>query len=349
MRRFAFIVPLLLAFAALGHRSFAGGPLQGNVPPPVTVADGGTGSTSAPTSGQILVGTSGGVYAPQTLAGDATVSSGGSLTVANSAITNAKVANGTLDLTSKVTGALPIANGGTAATSAGAALTALGAQAGPLTGDVTTSGAAATIANLAVTNAKIAAGTIDLTSKVTGVLPIANGGTAGASAAAARTALGVAASGANSDITSLTGLTGKFTQYNGISTVGLGVPIIVGVGRVAATTTAVPSSAPIATYTVGASDGSFIVSGNMLVSSDTATTIQLQVAYTDEGSSARTLVTNLTSIVGVISPNTAATGAFEGVPCHIRAKAGTTISVFTAFTINSTMTYNVEAVIQQIQ
>lgn len=49
-----------------------------------------------------------------------------------------------------------------------------------LTGDVTASGpgsAAATIANLAVTNAKIAASTIDLTTKVTGALPIANGGT----------------------------------------------------------------------------------------------------------------------------------------------------------------------------
>lgn len=49
-----------------------------------------------------------------------------------------------------------------------------------LTGDVSASGpgsAAATIANLAVTNAKIANSTIDLTAKVTGVLPIANGGT----------------------------------------------------------------------------------------------------------------------------------------------------------------------------
>ncbi len=49
-----------------------------------------------------------------------------------------------------------------------------------LTGDVTATGpgsVAATIANLAVTNAKIANATIDLTAKVTGVLPEANGGT----------------------------------------------------------------------------------------------------------------------------------------------------------------------------
>lgn len=49
-----------------------------------------------------------------------------------------------------------------------------------LTGDVTASGpgsAPATIAALAVTNGKIANSTIDLTAKVTGVLPLANGGT----------------------------------------------------------------------------------------------------------------------------------------------------------------------------
>lgn len=50
-----------------------------------------------------------------------------------------------------------------------------------LTGDVTAgpgSGSqASTIANLAVTNAKIANSTIDLTTKVTGILPLANGGT----------------------------------------------------------------------------------------------------------------------------------------------------------------------------
>jgi hypothetical protein len=49
-----------------------------------------------------------------------------------------------------------------------------------LTGDVTATGpgsVAATIANLAVTGAKIANATIDLTTKVLGILPIANGGT----------------------------------------------------------------------------------------------------------------------------------------------------------------------------
>lgn len=51
-----------------------------------------------------------------------------------------------------------------------------------LTGPVTSSGNATSITNLAITNAMIAATTIDLTAKVTGVLPIANGGTNGATA-----------------------------------------------------------------------------------------------------------------------------------------------------------------------
>lgn len=54
---------------------------------------------------------------------------------------------------------------------------------------------------------------INLTTQVTGILPIANGGTNASTASGARTSLGAAASGANSDITSLSGITG------GISTV----------------------------------------------------------------------------------------------------------------------------------
>ena len=56
---------------------------------------------------------------------------------------------------------------------------------------------------------------LPLTSGVTGTLPIANGGTAATTAAGARTALGAAASGANSDITSLTGITGLINEAQG--------------------------------------------------------------------------------------------------------------------------------------
>lgn len=107
-------------------------------------------------------------------------------------------------------GTVPIASGGTGATSAGAALTALGGFGDPLTtrGDIITKTASATdrlaigSANTVlttngtdpawstITNSMLA-GSIDLTSKVTGALPLANGGTNATSASAARTSLGL--------------------------------------------------------------------------------------------------------------------------------------------------------------
>ena len=48
----------------------------------------------------------------------------------DSAITNAKITNSTIDVTTKITGAVPIANGGSASTSASAARTALGVAVG---------------------------------------------------------------------------------------------------------------------------------------------------------------------------------------------------------------------------
>lgn len=61
----------------------------------------------------------------------------------------------------------------------------------------------------------IKSGGIDLTDEVSGVLPIANGGTGAATSAAALTALGGAASGANSDITALSGLTTEISIAQG--------------------------------------------------------------------------------------------------------------------------------------
>src|SRR5204863_8372597 len=54
--------------------------------------------------------------------GNATISSTGVLTIANNAITTARITAGAVDLTTKVSGTLPIVNGGTNATTANAAL-----------------------------------------------------------------------------------------------------------------------------------------------------------------------------------------------------------------------------------
>lgn len=74
--------------------------------------------------------------------------------------------------------------------------------------DSTASGTAALIGTTggdlqSVLNAIGGSAVVDLTADVTGVLPVANGGTGGSTAGAARTALGAAASGANTDITSI--------------------------------------------------------------------------------------------------------------------------------------------------
>jgi len=151
---------------------------------------------------------------------------------------------GKVGLTTHVTGALPLGNGGTAATTAANARNNLGAAASGANSDITSltglttplapnqggiglssfttgdllfannSSSLARLADVATGNALISGGVgnapswgkVGLTTHVTGTLPLANGGTAATTAANARNNLGAAASGANSDITSLTGL-----------------------------------------------------------------------------------------------------------------------------------------------
>lgn len=96
-------------------------------------------------------------------------------TIANLAVTNAKIANTTIDLTTKVTGSLPAANGGTG-------------QSSYTIGDLLYASASTTLsklADVATGNALISGGVgaipawgkIGLTTHVSGTLPIANGGT----------------------------------------------------------------------------------------------------------------------------------------------------------------------------
>lgn len=87
-----------------------------------------------------------------------------------------------------------------------------------LTGDVTAIGpgvVAATIAALAVTNAKIANTTIDLTAKVTGALPVANGGTNSA-AALSNNRVMRSAGGAVVEATAITASRALVSDANGI-------------------------------------------------------------------------------------------------------------------------------------
>jgi hypothetical protein len=197
-----------------------GGTLSGiNLTTQVTgalpIANGGTGATSASaalsnlgaypssnpngyTSNAGTVTSVGGTGSVNGITLSGTVTSSGNLTL-----------GGTLsgvDLTTQVTGALPIANGGTGATSASAALTNLGAY--PATnpngytsnaGTVTSVGGTGSVNGITLSGSVTSSGNltlggtlsgIDLTTQVTGALPIPNGGTGATSASAALSNLG---------------------------------------------------------------------------------------------------------------------------------------------------------------
>lgn len=120
------------------------------------------------------------------------------------------------------------------------------------------------------------------------------------------------------------------------------------VGRSAAQVAAVAS---VATFTVGASDGSFEVSANVLVTTATSHAFSVTCAYTDEGNTARTLTMTFGLVAGGVTTISVAnaTGAvpYMGVPLHIRCKTATTITIATTGTF-TTVTYNVEGIIKQI-
>lgn len=118
-------------------------------------------------------------------------------------------------------------------------------------------------------------------------------------------------------------------------------------GRSVAQTAAV---AVVSTYTVADADASFIVSANVQVLTATLHNFAVQVDYTDETNTPRTLTLNMSQLTGAfITAITNVTGAgpYEGVPVHLRCKEATAITVKTAGTF-TTVSYNVEASIQKI-
>lgn len=141
---------------------------------------------------------------------------------------------------------------------------------------------------------------------------------------------------------------GKTTTYNNIATAGWGVGAIQAEGRA---TAQVAANASVATYTVGAADGSFVVSANVLVTTATTHTFTVTCTYTDEGNTSRVVTMNFSTLAGVISnaaiTNIAGTVPYEGVPLHIRAKAATAITIATTGTF-TTVVYNVEGAIVQV-
>lgn len=90
-------------------------------------------SSSTLTNTHLFVGNASNVATDVAVSGDLTLANTGAFTIANSAVTNAKIANTTIDLTTKVTGTLPVANGGTGVTSLAGTFVLNGGQAGAVT------------------------------------------------------------------------------------------------------------------------------------------------------------------------------------------------------------------------
>lgn len=142
-------------------------------------------------------------------------------------------------------------------------------------------------------------------------------------------------------------LASSIKQIGGITTAGVvGSPAIVANGRVTAQSAA---NASISTFTVGASDGSFEVSGNMNVTAAMALVTTLTVNYTDESNTSRVMILPVQQLSGsfIAAGAITAIGAWETPVMHIRAKAATSITILTSTGTFTGVTYTAEGIIKQ--
>lgn len=116
---------------------------------------------------------------------------------------------------------------------------------------------------------------------------------------------------------------------------------------------AVAAVASVAALLVGASDATYEILMNVLVTTSTTHTFTCQCTYTDEGNTARTvtmpfrLVGDTTALTSSIAASAAV--PYIGVPLLIRCKAATTITLLTqAAGTYTTVTYNVEGFIRKM-
>jgi hypothetical protein len=137
----------------------------------------------------------------------------------------------------------------------------------------------------------------------------------------------------------------KVIAMNGVSLAGYGVPAIVASARVTGQTAA---NASIATYTVGASDGTFDVSGIVNVTAATAISGGIYCSYTDETNTSRSAQLLLTKEDGAVYGAFVTTGVWHSLQMTIRAKASTAITVYTSSGTYTGVTYNAEGLIRQV-
>jgi hypothetical protein len=145
-------------------------------------------STAAATDGQILIGKTGLAPALAALSGDVTMSNAGVTAIGAGKVTNAMLA-GSIDLTAKVTGTLPVGNGGTG-------ITALGTGVATFLGTPSSANLAAALTDETGTGAAVFANTPTLVTPIlgtptSGTLTNCTGLPVSGIAASTSTALGV--------------------------------------------------------------------------------------------------------------------------------------------------------------
>lgn len=144
---------------------------------------------------------------------------------------------------------------------------------------------------------------------------------------------------------------GLATTYNNIATAGWGHPAIYAASSVTGQTA---RSAAVATYTVGASDGDFEVSGQVTVSASGTHSFSLDVVYTDaETNTSRTLTLPLAQLAGSfvasgLVTNVTGVGPYESAVMHIRAKASSSITIRPNAGTYTSVTYGASGVIKQM-
>jgi hypothetical protein len=150
----------------------------------------------------------------------------------------------------------------------------------------------------------------------------------------------------------------SFSQPAGLSQSGSVVSLptgatLAGVANIVATgraTAQAAANASVATFTVGAADGSFEVSMNLNATVVTALATTCTCTFTDESNTARTMIFPIQQLSGSLIALGAitATGAWSTTVMHIRCKAATVITLLTSAGTFTGVTYSVEGIIRQI-
>lgn len=176
-------------------------------------------------------------------------------------------------------------------------------------------------------------GTGDATLGATGSLPIAKGGTGAGDVAAARANLGAAASGSNSDITALTGLSG------GISGRTDGVAAAAGVvGEVLSAVTSaavsVTSGTPLSVISLSLPAGEYELESALLINnSGNVTALSFGVSNTSA-----VLPSNWYDLYSITTTLAAGTSSRQGMSRRLRLSATTTVYLVAQATFTGTCT-----------